>query len=323
MSSSPEAVRGARLAAALLAASAALLAPAVARDLSSAPVPCVVVRADGTCVLAQGESVVEVGRDGSEVRRRSVPRLERVESLAASPDGKRLAVGGGIAGRTGEVALLDALSLEPLHATEDPLFGDLVTALAWSPDGEILAAGAGDRRAILLGGNDLATRAELLGHTGPVVAVDVSGELVATGSLDRTVRIWSRKTGAEERQLTQHADAVTAVRFLEGGSRLASASLDRTVRLWDPRIGRLVRTVREHAGKVLALVPAGGLHVWSGATDGIVRRVDLEEGRVASERFGAEGRWVLALARSPEGGLVLGLDRGSIRIAVAEGPPRR
>ena len=55
---------------------------------------------------------------------------------------------------------------------------------------------------------------------------------LATGSADRTVRLWDVETGACVKTLEGHGDGVLSVCFSPKGRMVASGSSDRTVRLW-------------------------------------------------------------------------------------------
>ena len=58
------------------------------------------------------------------------------------------------------------------------------------------------------------------------------GRRVASGSYDRTVRLWAAETGACVRTLEGHGRGVTSVSFSPDGKQLASGSADMTVRVW-------------------------------------------------------------------------------------------
>lgn len=88
------------------------------------------------------------------------------------------------------------------------------------------------------------------GHLAAVTALAFSpdGRWIASGSQDKTIRIWDVTTGHEQRVLKGHSNPVTALAFSPDGQWLASSSEDGTVRVWDPATGTSNSTFSLGAG---------------------------------------------------------------------------
>ena len=130
------------------------------------------------------------------------------------------------------------------HRRNIDFFDGTVRSVAFSPDGKWVAAG-GDRSARLFDaatGDRLQT---LKGHAGEVNAVAFSpdGGLLASGSRDKTVRVWEAKTGKPLKVLKGGDDGATHVHlkdlpvaslaFLPDGKRLVSCGTNNYVTVWD------------------------------------------------------------------------------------------
>ncbi|SFE41691.1 WD40 repeat domain-containing protein [Thermoflexibacter ruber] len=129
---------------------------------------------------------------------------------------------------------------------------DRVYAVAFSPDGQKILTGSGDRTAKLynLEGKILAT---LQGHTDEVKAVAFSkdGNKIATGSADNTVRVWN-VAGELLQTFKGHQDAVSGVGFSADGQKIASASYDETIKIWAEN-GSLLQSINAHDSYINSL----------------------------------------------------------------------
>jgi WD40 repeat protein/predicted Ser/Thr protein kinase len=174
---------------------------------------------------------------GGAIERLAVPSLEllgskRLEStsfsgLAASPDGRILAVAAG-----GLVRIFEGETLEERSPLPGP--GRRITALAFDAAGRTIARGSEDG-AVVLGGLDGSLLKTMAGHRGAVRALVFSpdGARLASGGDDGVVRVWDPRLGEEMTQLSGHTSTIFELRFSGDGSRLASASLDGSIRIWD------------------------------------------------------------------------------------------
>lgn len=132
-------------------------------------------------------------------------------------------------------------------AAPDPNAGHAagVSALAYSPDGKLLAAGCTDGRVLIEDAAGAGPIHGLAGHTSGVTCAAFSpdGRFLATGSWDKTVILWDVPGMRRLRTLSGHSDQVTAVAFSPDGKTLASASWDHKAILWDPQTGLPRRTL--------------------------------------------------------------------------------
>jgi eukaryotic-like serine/threonine-protein kinase len=109
------------------------------------------------------------------------------------------------------------------------------------------------------------------------LAFSPNGKILATGGgyTESAVKLWNVETHQFVGQLDGHRSWVTCLMFLPDG-KLASASADQTVRLWDIQSRRSLGTFRGHQSEVRSLdVSPDGRTLASGAEDGTVLLWDV------------------------------------------------
>jgi WD40 repeat protein len=90
------------------------------------------------------------------------------------------------------------------------------------------------------------------------VAFSPDGSLLASGGHDATIKLWSVGTGSELRALAGHANTVTSLAFSRDGKTLVSASLDSTIRFWDVESGKAIRVIKSSVGVTSVAVSPDG-----------------------------------------------------------------
>jgi WD40 repeat protein len=167
-----------------------------------------------------------------------------VVSVAYCPDGKSL-----ISASKDKTIRLWDVATGKITATFDG-HSDNIWGVAVSPNGKTLAARGFDDNTIRLW--DLAahkTSAVLKGHTSFISCVVFSpdGKTLASGSADKSVRLWDVASGRNTATFRHIKDVVT-VAFSRDGKTLASGSWDGTFKLWDVKPGNAVAKARKKDG---------------------------------------------------------------------------
>lgn len=252
-----------------------------------------------------GRRIVSAGADGTirvwSTASRAVVRTIELDSGAATSlavEGARAVSGH----RDGSIALWDLETGDRLAAFKRS--DASIWSVTFTGDADRFAAASHDWRVLLFDAREPAAPVHVLeGHEGAVQALAYSpaGDLLASGGVDRTIRLWNRESASLIRAYRGHNEAVTAVSIAADGRILASGSLDGAIRLWSTTSTRTYRNLRGHRGRVTALAfsPDGQLLVSAG-DDGVVRLWELGRRRGARSLHGHAGE-VRSLSFTPDG----------------------
>jgi WD40 repeat protein len=158
-----------------------------------------------------------------------------------------------------------------------------IDALAYSPDGKLLASGG--YREVRLTDRRGALVATLSGHVEKVrgLAFSADGKLLAAagGQPGRfgEVKIWDVEKRTELRTVKGHTDCIYGIAFSPDGASLATSSYDKLIKLWDAATGRELRTLKDHIDAVYAVAfTPDGKRLLSAAADRTVKVWDPATG---------------------------------------------
>lgn len=147
----------------------------------------------------------------------------------------------------------------------------------------------------------------LAGHSSMVHAVSISpdGKIFASGSSDKTIKLWELESGKQLRQLggwfSSHSGIVDTLVFSHDGEIIASGSWDDTIKLWSVSKSKQIRTLKGHTSCVnsLSLSPNGQL-LASGSLDCTIKLWQVISGREIGNLTG-HSHSVCSVAWSPDG----------------------
>jgi len=248
-----------------------------------------------------------------------------VNSVAFSPDGKRLA-SGSCSKTSGfyicEQGVIRMWDVETWQQIGEALSGhtDWVNSVAFSPDGKRLASGSEDESIRLWNAEAGSQIGEALsGHEYDVYSMAFSPdwEILVSGSDDATIRLWDVETGQQIGEaLTGHEGDVTSVAFSPDGKNLASGSYQE-IRMWDVETGQQIgEALSGHTSYVnsVAFSP-DGKNLASGSSDDTIRMWNVETGQQIGEALNGHTSEVWSMVFSPDGEtLASGSADGTIRL---------
>ncbi len=228
---------------------------------------------------------------------------------------------------------------------------DMVQSLVFSAQGDLLASGGFREVKLWRRPRDVQRLNLAIGAAATAVAVSPDQNVLAVAGADNQIRLLDANDGRLIRSLAGHSDTITSLRFSSDGRRLFSGSLDQTVRCWQLADGNLYsmietpagiwaielvnleqptaamptvsqRLVTGHDDKIIRVWELSGtelgqltghsqpltalvadsqraFHLYSGSLDGSIRHWNIDTGKVV-QQFNHGGP-VTAIAVSPDG----------------------
>ncbi|KAF4852472.1 Vegetative incompatibility protein HET-E-1 [Colletotrichum siamense] len=177
-----------------------------------------------------------------------------------------------------------------------------VTAIAYSPDGLLLASGSNDQTVQLWDAASGSTQHSLEG-CGAVFAPN--GQIIASASLDETVRIWEVATGLQLQVFQDNMTDASSLAVSPNGQVVVSGSPDKKIRLWEIKTGACHSTFEGHNDSVSQVVfSSDGRMIASGSCDKTIRMWNMDTGKVLHVCYGHQDS-ITAVVFSPDGRIVV------------------
>jgi len=250
-------------------------------DLSYSP--------DAKHILISGYGPVSIRSANSFAAELEIAMPSLVTRAAWSPDSQKIAITSAYAQLNVPDAALNALQIRDAQSGKllSTIQSGYADAVAWSPDGRIIATGGGfpDFELKLWDAATGILLSDQFAHRGSIHSVIWgSGGALLTASADNTLRLWHwdyekllhsswrMPRVTEHHELLQgYSGSLTTVVWSANGKQLATGSSDGAVRIWDVLSRQPLFTLEGHARPVQAVAwNAEGNQIAEGGFDGTI-----------------------------------------------------
>lgn len=212
--------------------------------------------------------------------------------------------------------------------------GSTILCCQFAPnDSGRMCSGAGDSTARIWDCNTQTPYKTLSGHTNWVLCVSYSpcGTMIATGSMDNTIRLWDAVTGAAlGNPLLGHSKWISSLTWeplhlvkIGETPRLGSGSKDGSVKVWNTTSRVCEATMSGHTNAVSCVKWSGSDILYSASHDKTIRAWDMAAGGKCIQILKSHAHWVNHLSISTDyvlrkGGFSHTSSRGSAKTDAGE-----
>jgi WD40 repeat protein/serine/threonine protein kinase len=207
-------------------------------------------------------------------------RSPDVRGIALSPDGTRLAIGGG----DGSVKIWDAArdpDITPIPLERSELLKD-DEGFWLSPHGNLLLTGKKKNRVRLWDTTTGKPFGDPLAHEGEMTNVDYSydGRWLALADTAKQVKIWDLSSGKLVRTFKDQNEPITDIAISPNSKWLAVAEHGGTLKIWDIDNGTEIRTIKDFKDDLISLhFSPDGARLLGAAQEGSLTIWDVATGR--------------------------------------------
>ncbi|CCI20766.1 WD40 repeat domain-containing protein [Microcystis aeruginosa] len=196
---------------------------------------------------------------------------DKVTAVAVPPDGEIIA-----SGSEDKTVKIWSVKTGEILATLQG-HSDKVLTVKFSQNGQLLASGGGENdKTVIIWNLGEKSSITLKGHSdwfGGILSVDFgsNNKFLASGSKDKTIKIWDIKRGTEVKTLSEHSDHINSVSVSPNNQLLASGSDDKRLKLWDLKAGKSIISI-PHPQKIYSVCfSPDGHYIATACQDKIVR----------------------------------------------------
>ncbi|KAL2854821.1 WD40-repeat-containing domain protein [Aspergillus pseudoustus] len=137
---------------------------------------------------------------------------------------------------------------------------------------------------------------KLLGHRGPVNAVQLRGDLIVSASGDGVAKLWNVTSGLCVKEFTSKDRGLACVEFSHDGRTVLTGGNDQMIYQFDANTGELVKEIEGHSGLVRSLhLDTDNQRIVSGSYDMSVKVFDSQSGELSTDFPGWTTSWMLSV----------------------------